>query len=282
VSAGTPAGPVFRARGVTFSYPGADRPALDGVDWTVARGAVHAALGPNGSGKSTLLRVLLGALPPSAGEVHFEERPLGGWTRRDLARRVGVVPQVEEHVFPATVRELVAMGRYPHLGPFRPEGAADRDAVADALARCDLVSLGDRPLATLSGGERQRARIARALAQQPRVLVLDEPSASLDVRHEMEIFELLAGLARDGVTVVLVTHNLNLAARYAADLLLLDRGRVAAAGEPAAVLTRETVERVYRWPVIVSGFPGPGPGRGAPQVLPLAPAPGASPEVGRA
>jgi iron complex transport system ATP-binding protein len=162
VSAGARAGEVFRARGVAFRYPGAARPALDGVDWTVTRGAVHAVLGPNGSGKSTLLRVLLGALPAAGGEVHFGERPLGDWSRRDLARRIGVVPQVEEHVFPATVRELVAMGRYPHLGPFRPEAAADRDAVAEALARCDLTGFAGRPGARHAFRRRAAAHPHRA------------------------------------------------------------------------------------------------------------------------
>lgn len=263
--------PVFEARGVVFRYPNAQRPALDGVECAVPRGAIQAVLGPNGSGKSTLLRVLLGRYQPAAGSVRFEGRPLAEFTRRALALGIGVVPQEEEHVFPSTVRELVGMGRYPHLGPLRPESAADRAAVASALVRCDLVGFDDRPLGTLSGGERQRVRIARALAQEPRVLVLDEPTVALDVRHEMEIFELLADLTREGVTVLLVTHQLNLAARYATRLLLLDEGRVVAAGTTPDVLKHDIVQRVYRWPVSVVPFPGPGPDTGAPQVLPLAP-----------
>ncbi|HEX7090399.1 MAG TPA: ABC transporter ATP-binding protein, partial [Longimicrobiales bacterium] len=186
-------------------------------------------------------------------------------------RRIGVVPQHEEAPFPLTVRELVAMGRYPHLSTWRREGAADRRAVALALGRCDILELADRPLSRLSGGERQLARLARALAQEPVALVLDEPTASLDVHHEMAIFELLAALAaRDGVTVLVVTHNLNLAARYANRLLLLDRGRAAAEGRPHEVLRRDVLEAVYRWPVTVAAHPGPGPDAGAPQVVPLA------------
>jgi iron complex transport system ATP-binding protein len=255
---------------VTYRYPGGDRPALDGVRLEVPAGACTAVLGPNGSGKSTLLRVLLGVLRPEAGTVRFDGRPLEGWSRRDLARAVGVVPQGEEAAFPLSVRETVAMGRYPHLGPWRAEGEADRAAVAEAMRRCDVAQFAGRSLDQLSGGERQRVRVARALAQEPGALALDEPTAALDVAHEMAIFELLRDLGRAGTTVLLVTHNLNLAARYADRLVLLDRGRVAAEGTPAEVLTRATVEGVYGWPVEIAPHAGPGPDAGAPQVVPLA------------
>jgi iron complex transport system ATP-binding protein len=260
----------WRCDGVTFRYPEGARPALDGVSMEAPAGGCTAVLGPNGSGKSTLLRILLGTLAPHAGRAEFDEKPLAEWSRAELARAVGVVPQGEETAFPISVRGLVAMGRYPHLGPWRREGAADRRAVEDAMRRCDVSALAERLLANLSGGERQRARVARALAQEPRALALDEPTAALDVSHEMAIWELLRDLGRAGTTVLVVTHNLNLAARYADRLVLLDRGRVAAAGTPAQVLTRETVERVYGWPVRVVPHPGPGPDAGAPQIVPLA------------
>jgi len=264
--------PALEASGLTFRYPEAAHPAVRELDLRVPAGCFYAVLGPNGSGKSTLTRLLLGALAPEGGEVRYAGRAVAAWERRALARRVGVVAQGEEVAFPMTVRELVAMGRYPHLGPWRREGAADRTAVERALERCEVGALAERPLGTLSGGERQRARLARALAQEPETLVLDEPTASLDVAHEMAIFELLAGLARNGgATVLVVTHNLNLAARYADRLLLLDEGGMAAEGVPGAVLTRATVERVYGWPVAVVPHPGPGPDAGAPQVIPLAP-----------
>ena len=255
---------------VTVRYPGAAGAALDGVTLDLPARRLTAVIGPNGSGKSTLLRVLLGTLAPARGDVRYAGRPVGAWDRAALAREVGAVAQGEEAAFPMTVRELVALGRYPHLGPWRRPGAADDEAVDDALARCDLAALAERPLDALSGGERQRARVARALAQQPRALALDEPTAALDVRHEMEIFELLAELRAGGATVVAVTHNLNLAARYADHLVLLDAGRLVEAGAPAAVLAAATVERVYGWPVRVVPHPGPGPDTGAPQVVPLA------------
>lgn len=262
--------PLYVARDVCFTYPGADRPAVDGVSLEVPPGTLYGVLGPNGSGKSTLLKLLLGSLRPDDGRVAYGGRGPSEWGRRSLARRVGVVPQHEEVAFPVTVRELVAMGRYPHLGPWRAERDEDRRAVGRALRRCDLAGLEERPISTLSGGERQLARVARALAQEPEVLVLDEPTVSLDIRHEMEIFGLLRRLVdEEGVTVLLVTHNLNAAARTARRLLLLDDGRRAAEGPPEEVLTRATVEDVYGWPVRVARHPGPGPDTGAPQVVPL-------------
>jgi iron complex transport system ATP-binding protein len=262
--------PVFDVRELRFRYEPGAPPALDGVRLAVGRGLLYSVIGPNGSGKSTLLRALLGALRPSAGEVVYEGRPVSDWPRRALARQVGVVPQNEAIAFPLTVRELVAMGRYPHLGPLGRPGPEDRAAIEAAMERCDVAHLADRPISKLSGGERQRARIARALAQRPATLVLDEPTVSLDIRHEMAIFELLAELTgRDGVTVVVVTHNLNLAARYADRLLLLHEGRVASEGPPGQVLVRETIERVYGWPVALTPHPGPGPDAGAPQIIPL-------------
>jgi iron complex transport system ATP-binding protein len=260
----------WRCAGLTYRYPESTHPAVLDLSLEVPSGATTAVLGPNGSGKSTLLRLLLGILPPSAGTVEFDGRRVADWGRDALAKAVGVVPQGEETVFPISVREMVAMGRYPHLGAWRREGDADRRAVEEAMRRCDVWDLAARPVPTLSGGERQRGRVARALAQEAPTLALDEPTQALDIAHEMSIFELLRDLGHAGKTVLLVTHNLNLAARYADRLVLLHRGRVAAEGTPAQVLTRETVERVYGWPVEIVPHPGPGPDAGAPQVVPLA------------
>lgn len=260
----------WEADSAVFRYPGAEHPAVDGVSLRVREGACTAVLGPNGSGKSTLLRLLLGTLRPDAGEVRFRNRDVRAWPRRQIARLVGVVPQGEEEVFPMSVREMVSMGRYPHLGAWRQEGEADRRAISHALQRCDVAQFGDRLVSTLSGGERQRVRVARALVQEPTALALDEPTTALDIRHEMAIFELLRDFGRGGATVLLITHNLNLAARYADRLILMNAGRVVADGAPADVLTRDRVERVYGWPVRVIHHPGPGPDAGAPQVVPLA------------
>lgn len=260
----------FETRNLAVRYAHAPTRALDGVSVAIARASFCAIIGPNGSGKSTLIKTLLGALEPEAGVVSYEGRALADWSRRDLALRIGAVAQSEEMPFPLSVRDLVAMGRYPHLGALRAERAGDRAAIERALQRCDLASFAERSTNRLSGGELQRARIARALAQEPTTLVLDEPTVALDVAHEMSVFELLRSLCtEEGWTVVVATHHLNLAARYANHLLLLDRGHVIETGTPADVMRQEVLERVYQWPLLVYQHDGPGFDRGAPQITPL-------------
>jgi len=251
---------------VTFRYPGAPRVALAGVSLALASGELVAVLGPNGSGKTTLVRVALGAVRADAGAAAVAGRPVHAWTAQALARIVAVVPQREEGAFPLRVRDAVMLGRYPYLSPWARARAVDYAAAAGALAACDAASLADRWLNTLSGGEYQRVRLARALAQEPQLLVLDEPTASLDLRHEMELFERVRRHAvPSGLAVLLITHHVNLAARYADRILLLHEGRAVGQGRPAAVLTRTTVERVFEWPVAIARFDD------APQIVPLRP-----------
>jgi iron complex transport system ATP-binding protein len=250
----------FQTSELVVRYGRARAKALAGVSMEVPEGALYAVLGPNGSGKSTLMRALLGLIPLESGTVRVGGRKTRDWTRRELARVVGAVPQAEHLAFPISVRDFVGMGRYPHLGPLRREGEGDREAVRAALARCDVTDLVARDVTTLSGGELQRVRIARALAQEPSALVLDEPTASLDVRHEMSIFQLLRASADGGMTVLLITHHINLAARFADRLLLLNEGRVEAEGAVRDVFREEILESVYRWPLavrtdVVSGTP---------------------------
>ena len=240
--------------------------ALDGVSCAVRRGRFLAVVGPNGSGKTTLVRALSGLVRLERGEVRVEEKPLAQWTRPALARILAVVPQGEEVAFPLRVDETVMLGRYARLGPFAAPGAADRAAVADALVRCDVAAFAGRTIDSLSGGEWQRVRLARALAQEPRVLVLDEPTTSLDVRHEMELFELVRRLVNEGLAGLVITHHINLAARFADRMILLSGGRVAAEGPPSEVLRRETLRGVFGWPVAVTTWCD-----GSPQVVPLRP-----------
>ncbi len=247
--------PVLEGESLCFRYPGTKREALREVSLRAAAGALSAVLGPNGSGKSTLLRLLAGGLRPESGTVRFAGRPLDQWPRRALARQMAVVAQNEHVPFPVTVKSLVAMGRYPDLGPWRREGPVDREAIFQAMVRCSVASLQERTFQTLSGGERQRVRIARALAQEPRALILDEPTAALDMRYEMAIFRLLRELAHDGVAVVVVTHNLNLAARFGDRHLLLKQGVVVAEGNAGDVITAPNISRVYDWPVNVVSQP---------------------------
>jgi iron complex transport system ATP-binding protein len=249
---------------VRYRYPGAVRDALAGVSLSVAPGQFHAVLGPNGSGKTTLVRVALGALQPLEGRAEIDDRPAAEWPRHELARLVGVVPQREDNLFPQRVRETVLLGRYPHLSLWGRERPEDHAAVDRALSACDVQHLADRWVWTLSGGEYQRVRIARALAQEPRLLVLDEPGVSLDLRHEMGLFELVRGLVdASGLGVLMITHDLNLAARFADSLLLLSDGSAVASGAPGDVLTRDTVERVFAWPVALQTV------EGRPNLVPL-------------
>jgi iron complex transport system ATP-binding protein len=249
---------------VTYRYPGAAHDALTGVSLSVGPGEFHAVLGPNGSGKTTLVRIALGGLTPLVGRADVIGRPASHWPRQHLARLVGVVPQREDNLFPQRVRETVLLGRYPHLSLWGRERAEDHAAVDRALAACDAQHLADRWLWTLSGGEYQRVRVARALAQEPKLLVLDEPGMSLDLKHEMGLFELVLGLVEtQGLGVLMITHDLNLAARFADSLLLLESGRPVAAGAPAQVLTQQTVETVFSWPVAMHTVDG------RPQMIPL-------------
>ncbi len=245
-------GSTLEASGVGFMYDGARTKAVSSVTVAIRPGTLTSLLGPNGSGKSTLLKLLAGGLDPVEGSVALDGRDLDHWKPRALARILGVVPQIEHVPFPVAVHDLVAMGRYPHLGPWRSPGAADRDAVERALERCGVGPLADRPFQSLSGGERQRVRIARALAQDPRVLLLDEPTASLDMRYEMSIFRLLDGLrTEEAVSVLVVTHNVNLAARFSDRVMLMKEGRMAFEGVPDEVVTPNCIQAVYDWPALV-------------------------------
>jgi len=257
---------VIQARDVWVRYRREGPWALRGVSCRVQPAELVAVVGPNGSGKTTLLRTLLGLVSPEQGNVEIDGRPLGLWTRRLLAQAIGVVTQQEEVVFPISVADTVMLGRYAHLGALAAPGPRDRAAVESALSRCDIAPLAGRTIDTLSGGELKRVRVARALAQEPRALVLDEPTASLDVRHEMELFELVSQLVRDGLAGLVITHHLNLAARFAHRITLLDRGEVVAEGSPREVLKQEVLSRVFEWPVAITSWTD-----GSPQVVPLRP-----------
>jgi iron complex transport system ATP-binding protein len=232
------------ARSVELSYRGAQ--VLRGVDLEVRAGDLVALFGPNGAGKTTLLRVLSGDLAPGAGAAELDGQPLARFRRRDLARLVATVPQEASFSFSYTVGEVALMGRAPYVGRFSFESEADVAAARAALEAVDLWPLRDRPVAEVSGGERQRASIARALAQDAPHLLLDEPTAFLDVRHQVAVYRLLRGLARDrGRAVLAASHDVNLAAQYATRVALLSGGRIRAIGTPEEVLRPDLLREVF-------------------------------------
>lgn len=250
---------------LVVSYHQASRNAVDGVSFLVPRGKLTALAGPNGSGKSSIVRALLRRADIIGGAVSIDGSDVKAFSYAELARKVAVVPQREEAAFPTRVREYVALGRYPHLGLWRTPDQDDDRAVDRALAQAGVDDLAERDTDALSGGEWQRVRIARALAQETPALVLDEPTTFLDVAHEMAIFELLASLARSGLAVLLVSHQLNLVARFADMIVLLDDGKVATSGAPEVVMNAERLESIYRWPVVITRDPA----IGAPALVPL-------------
>ena len=243
--------PVLEAHGLWVAR--GRRAVLRGVDLSLQPGEGVALVGPNAAGKSTLVRTLAGVLPAGRGEVLLENRPLAAWSRAAVARRVALVATEDEAPGRFAVEDRVALGRYPHRGPLAPFTVEDRAAVARALRQAEIEHLGRRPLGTLSAGERQLALLARGLAQEPAVLLLDEPAAHLDVRHQLHLFRVLDDVRQRGVAILAVIHDLPRAAAWASRLALLDGGRIAAEGSPALVLESGAAERAFG--VAIRGVP---------------------------
>lgn len=255
------------ARGVTFEYSGPIR-AVDGVDLELRPGELLCVLGPNGSGKSTLVALLAGLLRPSIGSVTLDGGEVSRWTPRQRARRIALVPQNLRALPDVTVRDFVHAGRYGHLGFLRRSGTADAEAVRRAMRDADIDELGERLLTELSGGQRQRVLVARALAQEADLLLVDEPTNSLDPEHQLAVFDLLARLCCEGRGALVVTHDLNLASQFASGIALLREGRVAARGTAEEVLRPEVLAPVYGEHLRYGKFPAPRGGGERPFVVP--------------
>jgi iron complex transport system ATP-binding protein len=233
----------LEAERVSFAYAGAS--VLRNVSLSLAPGEFVGLIGANGSGKTTLLRVLLGLLTPSTGEVRVGGTPITSLSRREIALRATMVQQEARIDFAFTVREIVAMGRTPYLGRFKPESGPDRAAIQRAMRATDTLKLADRSVMELSGGERQRVHVARALAQEVQAMLLDEPTANLDLAHQLEILQLVANYARQGNSALAAIHDLSLATRFCDRLLLLSAGEIVAAGKPADVVTEVNLVRFF-------------------------------------
>jgi iron complex transport system ATP-binding protein len=250
----TDSGRGIEVRDLVAGY--AERPVLKGISLAVAPGEMLAVVGPNGAGKSTLLRGLSGAIKPWGGTVEILGRPIESYDRRALARTVATVAQENSVAFQFSVMEIVLMGRAPHLGPFHLESPHDLAVAEVALRRFDLTELAGRPIDELSGGERKRVFLARALAQEPRVILLDEPTAFLDLRHTAEIFGCLRSLRDErGLSVVATLHDLNAAALYADQILMLKGGVAAGYGAAEEVFTAAKLRDVYEVEVTIGRNP---------------------------
>jgi len=246
--------PILELERISFKY--GEQWVLQDVTLTVAKGEFFGILGPNGSGKSTLLNLIDGIRLPCEGEIRLKGIAPGKMRRKDVARLVAVVPQEASWVFPLTVEEVVLMGRTPHLGRLVFESERDLAVARSAMDATDLLPFASRLIETLSGGERQRVLIARALAQEPEVILLDEPTSSLDIAHQIRTLDLIRSLSRSaGLTVVSVTHDMNLAALYCDRIALLEEGRLHSLGRPGEVITESHIEEVYRVNVAVDHHP---------------------------
>lgn len=255
----------LEAQDITCAYDG--RPVLEELRLAARPGEILALIGPNGVGKTTLLRAMARLLRPHRGTVLLAGEDLWRTTPRDVARQLALAPQTDGANWPLTVERAVALGRAPHRGWLLPFSADDRAAVERALRQTGLVTLRERRVTELSGGEQRRVILARVLAQEPKVLLLDEPTAHLDLKYQTEILELVRRLAhQDELAVVISLHDLNLAALYADRLALLSEGQLLAAGSPTEVLTPERLTRVYDVPVVVTRHPV----SGTPLVMPVA------------
>jgi len=254
---------------LSFGYP--RWPVLINISFRAAEGEFMSVLGPNGSGKSTLLRLLARILLPEKGSITLEDQPLAGFERNQLARMIGYVPQETNWFFPFTVMEVVLMGRSPYVGRWGFENAEDIWQAKLAMEQTDIANLAQKPITAISGGERQRVLIARALAQRPRILLLDEPNAHLDLSHQIDVFRILRKQQREqALTIVSVSHDLNLAAAYSTSILLLGSdstgaaNTVVAAGSPGEVLTPDRIRNVFHTDVLIDRSDPKGPLRISP------------------
>jgi len=248
---------VVSAENIDFRY--ARQPVIDGVSFSIEQAQRVAIIGPNGSGKTTLLKIINGTLVPDAGRMFVAGRETGLWKRREIARKVAIVPQETDVTFPFYAEEIVMMGRFPHLKKYHFEDKNDYRIVHEAMEKTNTLAFASRRFDELSAGERQRVLIARALAQEPEILLLDESTVFLDLKHQAQFLSLLRQLnLSQRLTVMFVTHDINLAAQNASKIILLSSGKIYAIGEPADVITAANIKEVYDVNILVDRNPHDG------------------------
>ncbi|MDI6741590.1 MAG: ABC transporter ATP-binding protein [Smithella sp.] len=235
---------LIEARNIKFGYDA--KSVVENISFAVDAGQMVAVIGPNGSGKTTLLKIINGTLLPDAGQMMIDGQETGRWSRKEIAVKVAIVPQETSVIFPFYAEEIVLMGRFPHLGRYRFEDKKDYRIVHEAMEKTNSLAFASRRFGELSAGERQRVLIARALAQEPKILLLDESTVFLDLKHQAQFMALLHQLnAEQNLTVMFVTHDINLAAQNSEKIIMLDSGKIYAIGMPADVITAANIKEVY-------------------------------------
>jgi len=244
-------------KNLSFAY--SDEPVVDKVTFSIEESEFVGIIGPNGAGKSTLLKLMDGILPLQAGEIQLQNKPLQEYARKQLAKLIGFVPQNFTTAFSYSVNDIVLMGRYPHLSSFSSENIKDHQIVERSMKSTDVWHFRQRQFEELSGGEKQRVVLASALAQEPQILLLDEPTSSLDIKYQQQFYSILQELQQSrGLTIVVVTHNINLAAHYCRRLILLKSGKIIADGTAEKVITKKMMESVYEVGVEILSHPKDG------------------------
>ena len=243
----------LEAKNIRFYYDKTQ--IIDNISMSLSQGEFLGIIGPNGAGKSTMLRLLCGILKPKQGEIQLFEKNIHEQSRKTVARNIAFVPQETHFALNFSVEDVVLMGRYPYKRPFQPEDQEDHTAVEYALSAANVEQFRNRPINSLSSGERQRAVIARALAQAPKVLLLDEPTSHLDLHHQHTIMELLERLNNEGISIAVVHHDLNLASLYCRKLVLIHEGKIHAEGKPADLLNKRMLKEVYGTEVTIIRHP---------------------------
>ncbi len=244
---------ILELRDISSGYQG--KPVIEKIFFQVKKGEFIGLIGPNGAGKSTLFKTILGILKPEVGEVLYRGEPIGSMNLKERAKRIAFLPQIFEVKFSYTVKDFIAMGRFPYQDGLSSHSSQDLKCIRDVIQRFSLTEIAHRRIDELSGGELQRVLFAQSIAQDPEILLLDEPTTHLDIGHQFEIMNILDDLNKDGLTVITILHDLNISAEYCSRIILMDKGRIVRDGEPSSVMDYNIIEEVYDARVVIKENP---------------------------